>query len=248
MFSRKNKSQTAAKGKANKRAYAIGDIHGCLQETLDLLELIQADNAQRPAKETYLVFLGDLIDRGPDSRGVIELLIDFPYAFAKPLYVMGNHEEMMVRGLMGEPELLSGWLEHGGFTCAESYGVPRSHLQGQDADAMEHILRSAIPKRHAEFLKTFLESVQFGDFLFTHAGIRPGIPIEQQSGREMRWIRDPFLEYEGDLGVVVVHGHTVSDEVVMKPNRIGLDTGAYKTGRLTAICIEDDEVSFISTT
>lgn len=247
MFGFKQKTKKIPKGKAGKRAYAVGDIHGCLDETKRLLSLIDADNENRSSAETYIVFLGDLIDRGPASRGVIELMMDFPYAFAEPLFIMGNHEEMMVRGLMGEPELLPGWLEHGGFTCAESYGVPRSHLQGQEPDAMEHILRSAIPKSHAEFLKSFLEYVQFGDYLFTHAGIRPGVPLEQQSARELRWIRGPFLDYEGDHGVVVVHGHTVNDEIVVKPNRIGVDTGAYKTGRLSALCIEEEHVSFVST-
>lgn len=235
-------------GKPGARAYAIGDIHGCLEQAERLLALIEADNAERADAETYVVFLGDLIDRGPDSKGVIELAMNFPYEFAKPLFIMGNHEEMMVRGLMGEPELLSGWLEHGGFACAESYGVPRSHLQGQDAEAMEHILRSAIPRSHALFLKDFLEYVQFGDYVFTHAGIRPGVPLAEQSARELRWIRDPFLEYEGDHGVVVVHGHTVSDEVVVKSNRIGLDTGVYKSGRLSAICIENTHTSFVATT
>ncbi|MCR9271104.1 MAG: serine/threonine protein phosphatase [Hyphomonadaceae bacterium] len=248
MFAFRKKSARLPRGKPGERAYAIGDIHGCLQETLQLLEQIEADCAQRDPKTTHLIFLGDLIDRGPESRGVIELLMDFPYRFAQPHFITGNHEEMMVRGLMGEPELLSGWLEHGGFACAESYGVPRSHLQGQQPDALEHILRSAIPKKHADFLKSFLESVQFGDYFFTHAGIRPGIPLDKQSGREMRWIRGPFLEHEGDHGVVVVHGHTVNDEVVVKSNRIGLDTGAYKTGKLSAICIEEESVSFLSTT
>lgn len=196
---------------------------------------------------TYLIFLGDLVDRGPDSRGVIELLKTFPYDFAKPLFIMGNHEEMMVRGLMGEPELLPDWLEYGGFSCAESYGVPQSQLLGQDPAAMEHILRSAIPKSHVTFLSEFLESIQFGDYLFTHAGIRPGVPLERQNARELRWIREPFLEYQGDHGVVVVHGHTVTEQIDKRTNRIGLDTGAYKTGILSSICIEEDEIAFLST-
>ena len=193
----KKKSNQKPKGKPNERVYAIGDIHGCYQEMVALIDMIHRDCAARKDKQTYLIFLGDLIDRGPDSRGVIEHLMRFPHEFATPLFIMGNHEEMMVRGLMGEPELLSGWLDHGGYSCAESYGVPRSYLQGQEPDAQEHVLRSAIPKSHAMFLKGFLESVQFGDYLFAHAGIRPGVPLDQQSGREMRWIRGPFLEHEG---------------------------------------------------
>lgn len=112
---------------------------------------------------------------------------------------------------------------------------------------MEHILRSAIPKSHVTFLSEFLESIQFGDYLFTHAGIRPGVPLERQNARELRWIREPFLEYQGDHGVVVVHGHTVTEQIDKRTNRIGLDTGAYKTGILSSICIEEDEIAFLST-
>ncbi|MEM7329354.1 MAG: metallophosphoesterase family protein [Pseudomonadota bacterium] len=233
------------KGKSGERAYAIGDIHGCLAETRALLQNIKTDNDYRDEAKTYLVFLGDLIDRGPDSKGVIELLLNFPFGFAEPLYVMGNHEEMMVRGLMGESELLPDWLKYGGYACAESYGLSRSQLMGQQPDALEHMLRSVIPKKHVEFLASFLDYVQFGDFLFTHAGIRPGVTLEQQNSRELRWIRDPFLNFEGDHGVMVVHGHTVSEEIEIKSNRIGIDTGAYKTGLLSAVCIEDDKVSYL---
>ena len=112
---------------------------------------------------------------------------------------------------------------------------------------MQYVLRSAIPKSHVIFLSNFLESVQLGDNLFTHAGYRPGVQLELQNARELRWIRKPFLEYSGDHGVVVVHGHTVTDKIDQKSNRIGLDTGAYKTGILSAICIDEDDVSFLST-
>lgn len=233
------------KGKLGERAYAIGDIHGCLSETRALLHKIKRDNDYRDEAKTYLVFLGDLIDRGPASKGVIELLLNFPYEFAEPLFIMGNHEEMMVRGLMGERELLPNWLQYGGYACAESYGVSKNELIGQQPEILEHILRSAIPKKHVEFLAGFLDYVQFGDFLFTHAGIRPGVPLPQQSSRELRWIRGPFLNFKGDHGVMVVHGHTICDEIEIKGNRIGIDTGAYKTGRLSAICIEEEHLFYL---
>lgn len=246
MVPRKGKKKWEPKGKSGQRAYAIGDVHGCLNEMQALLRKIQTDDAYRDESPTYIVFLGDLIDRGPDSKGVIELLMDFPFAFAEPLFVMGNHEEMMVRGLMEEPHFLPDWLQHGGYACAESYGVPRSQLMGRDPVDLQYILRSAIPKKHVEFLGRFLDYVRFGDFLFTHAGIRPGVTLQRQSSRELRWIRDPFLSYEGDHGLMVVHGHSVSDKIEIKHNRIGLDTGAYLTGRLSAICVEDRRVSFLS--
>ena len=246
LVSLKKKSDWKPKGKLGERAYAVGDIHGCLRETELLIEKIKIDNDYRDAAKSYIVFLGDLVDRGPNSRGVIELLMRFPYTFAEPLFIMGNHEEMMVRGLMGEPTLLPDWLKYGGYACAESYGVPRGRLTGQTPEAMEHILRLAIPKAHVEFLAGFLDYVQFGDYLFTHAGIRPKVPLDRQQSQDFRWIRDPFLGYKGDHGVVVVHGHTITDRIEIKRNRIGIDTGAYQTGCLTAVCIEDGEVSFLN--
>lgn len=235
------------KGKPNVRTYAIGDIHGCLEQLNDLLMQIKAHNDYRHETETYIIFLGDVIDRGPDSKGVVELLIDFPYDFARPLFIMGNHEEMFVRSLVDEPRLLPQWLEHGGFACAESYGVGRNSLLGQNTEALKHNLLSAIPQKHVAFLSEFLEFVKVGDFLFTHAGIRPGVALELQNARELRWIRHQFLNYEGDHGFVVVHGHTITDDIEIRTNRIGLDTGAYETGRLSAICVEEDDITFFST-
>lgn len=245
MKARRLKLGWRPKGKAGERVYAIGDIHGCLSETQSLLQKIKVDNEYRGEAKTYLVFLGDLIDRGPDSRGVLELLLNFPYQFAKPLFIMGNHEEMMVRGLMGEPELLPDWLKYGGYACAESYGLSRGELSGHDPEVLEHLLRRAIPKKHVEFMSGFLDYVQFGDFLFTHAGIRPGVPLPQQKSQELRWIRGPFLSFKGDHGVMVVHGHTISEEIDVKNNRIGIDTGAYKTGCLSAVCIEDEQITYL---
>lgn len=247
MFPPKKVLSSLPRGKTGERAYAIGDIHGCLEETKDLLSKIRIHNDYLDEAKTYLIFLGDIIDRGPNSKGVIELLMNLPVEFAEPLFIMGNHEEMVVRGLLGEPHLLRRWLEHGGYAFAESYGIPRGALMGQDDIGLEYILRSAVPKKHILFLKDFLEAVRFGDFLFTHAGIRPGVPLEKQKARDLRWIREPFLEHTGDHGVVVVHGHTITDEIVQKTNRIGLDTGAYETGRLSAVCVEGGSVSFLST-
>ncbi len=247
MISLKRKTGWTPNGKPGERAYAIGDIHGCVDQMKSLLQKIKTDNDYRDDAKTYLIFLGDLIDRGPDSKGVIDLAMNLPLKYVEPLFVMGNHEEMMVRGLTGEPELLANWLTYGGYACAESYGVSRSRLVGQRPEILEHVLRSAIPQEHIDFLQGFLDYVQFGDFLFTHAGIRPGVPLDEQGAREFRWIRDPFLSFEGDHGVLVVHGHTVSEDVEVKHNRIGIDTGAYNSGQLSAICVEDSAISFLTT-
>jgi len=239
------KSISRPVGARGKRAYAIGDIHGRHDLLEALLWAIRRDANDRPKLETHLVSLGDLIDRGPDSRQVVETFTHGLEGFASTNILMGNHEEMLVRGLTGEAHLLQSWLDHGGYACAESYGVSAGYLRGQPAEVQHDALNAAIPDSHVALMRGALESVRFGDYLFAHAGIRPGVPLDQQTARDMRWIRKEFLDSNAHLGCVVVHGHTVSDEVVERPNRIGLDTGAYRTGLLTAIMIEGHERVFL---
>lgn len=202
-----------------------------------MLARIEVDNAGRSKRETALVFLGDLIDRGPDSRGVIERLSERAPTFCRTLFVKGNHEEALVTGLRGAPQVLARWLSTGGYECAQSYGVPVGDLFGAQKDQIAARIAPYIPKSHLDFMDGFLDSVRFGDYLFVHAGVRPGVPLERQ-GRELRWIRDDFVNSEADFGFVVVHGHTISDQAVFRPNRIGIDTGAYRTGRMTALRLE----------
>lgn len=234
------------RGPAGKRAYAIGDIHGCYDALLRLIAAIETDNSRRDPKETFVILLGDLIDRGPESRAVIEFLLETPPQFAACVFIMGNHEESLVRALSGEPDLLRPWLEHGGYACAASYGVPSHALSGQSASALEHALLSAIPATHLEFLGSFVDSASFGDYLFVHAGVRPGVAFKNQSSRDMRWIRKPFLESTTTFEKCVVHGHTISAEVEIREHRIGIDTGAYAGGKLSCVRIEDDDVSILS--
>ncbi|RIJ20477.1 serine/threonine protein phosphatase [Henriciella barbarensis] len=228
-----------------KRAYAIGDVHGRLDLLEDLLQQIERDIGERPTKSNHIIFLGDLIDRGPSSRGVIEKLMDYKPAHAKCHFIMGNHEEALVRGLRGEPDQLDGWLKHGGDATAESYGIDQAYLRRQGNEALEHALISAIPDRHVEFMAGFLDRIQFGDYLMVHAGIRPGIPIEDQHPSDLRWIRREFLDSQKDHGFVIVHGHTVEPEISNQLNRIGIDTGAYDTGVLTAVRLEGEDVCFL---
>lgn len=232
-------------GTAGKRAYAIGDVHGRLDLLNDLLAQIEQDNATRSVKETVIVFLGDLIDRGPNSRGVIDRLKNTPPDFAKCIFIMGNHEEALVKGLTGSPHLLQPWLKHGGLACAESYGIDIGSIYSQPDDVVEHVLMSAVPESHIKFMQNFYDCVRFGDYLFVHAGVRPNVPIDEQSSRDLKWIRGEFLESDENFGCVVVHGHSINEEIVEKHNRIGIDTGAYKSGILTAVRIEDTEISFL---
>ena len=248
MFRRRSRLQKHRewRGPADKRAYAIGDVHGCFEPLKQLIAAIEADISRRDEKQTYLVFLGDLIDRGAASRDVVEYLLQTPPAFATPVFIKGNHEESLVRALSGEPNLLRPWLEHGGYACAASYGVPAHALSGQSEAAMEHALLSALPRAHIDFLRDFVDSASFGDYLFVHAGIRPGVAIEKQSARDMRWIRHAFLESRERFEQCVVHGHTISPEVEILENRIGVDTGAYAGGPLSCVRLEDDEVAILS--
>ncbi len=223
------------------RAYAVGDVHGRLDLLDRILEVIEEDAGRRPARKTLLVFLGDLIDRGPDSRGVVERLRTFRHDRIKPYFLAGNHEEVLLRLLAGERGILASWLQFGGAECLASYGVDPSALAGRSEGIGLAIVKQAIPDIHANFLGSFADTLSFGDYLFVHAGIRPGIDLPLQSQADLRWIRSPFLDHDDDHGFVVVHGHTISDTVDERPNRIGIDTGAYRTGVLTALVLEGED-------
>lgn len=229
------------------RAYAIGDVHGRLDLLDELLAAIDLDNDRRGAARTHLVMLGDLIDRGPDSCGVVERLRRLDLPGIELVVLCGNHEEALLRLIAGERGLIDDWLTFGGSECLASYGVDPATLRGLSERAACELIQGAIPKAHQSFLQSFGDTVTIGDYLFVHAGIRPGVDLSMQLQRDLRWIRQPFLDDERDHGCVVVHGHTISDEVVELPNRIGIDTGAYRSGRLSAIGLEENERWFLDT-
>ena len=232
---------------AGRRAYAVGDVHGRLDLLDELLRSIEADNATRPQARVTIIFLGDLIDRGPQSAQVIERLRRYRPAFAKAVFLMGNHEEVLLRILSGETTLLTDWLRFGGAECARSYGIDPRQLETLGGASALKLLRQAIPKEHAKFLASFVDTASFGKYLFVHAGIRPGVPLSHQQPHDLRWIRLPFLEHEADHGCIVVHGHTITEAVDERENRIGVDTGAYRTGILTALGVESSERWFLQT-
>ena len=240
-------SRDLPKGVRRQRAYVVGDVHGRLDLLDELLARIHADLDQRPSRKTMLVFVGDLIDRGPNSAQVVERLRTYRHPGVRTAFILGNHEEVLLRILAGEAELIDDWRRFGGAQCLESYGVDVGELIGRDDDAQLEIVREAIPKAHAEFLGSFVDTCRFGDYLFVHAGIRPGVELEQQLQSDLRWIRQLFLHDRRDHGFVVVHGHTISSEVEERPNRIGIDTGAYYSGVLTALAIEEGDRWYIDT-
>jgi serine/threonine protein phosphatase 1 len=228
-------------GPRGHRAYVVGDVHGRLDLLDILLALIEKDILDRGDLKTTIVFLGDLIDRGPDSAGVIERLSSFNPGYAEVACLMGNHEEVLLRVADGEVGILPQWLRFGGKDCLQSYGLdPASIGKKQQGDAAA-LIRETIPQSHLKFLRSFADTISFGSFLFVHAGIRPGTSLDEQLQYDLRWIREPFLSDERDHGYVVVHGHTISDSIEVRANRIGIDTGAYKTGVLTALAIEGSE-------
>lgn len=229
------------------RAYAVGDIHG----RLDLLELllaeIERDMAGRTPRKTLLIFLGDLIDRGPHSREVVELLRTYRRAGVRSVFIAGNHEEVLLRLLTGERGILQSWLTFGGAECLESYGIDPEVISAMgEARGLEKIAKS-FPPDHLEFLGSFVDTLQLGDYLFVHAGIRPGIDLALQDQSDLRWIRSPFLDDDADHGFVVVHGHTISDGIDERSNRIGIDTGAYRSNVLSALAIEGTDRWYLDT-
>ncbi|MGI8704748.1 MAG: metallophosphoesterase family protein, partial [Sphingomicrobium sp.] len=229
---------TGPRGPRGRRAYVIGDVHGCLDLLEQLLTSIEEEIREQPKSKTSIVFLGDLIDRGPASAQVIERLRTYSPQGASTHFVMGNHEEVMLRVLSGEASLLAKWLQFGGAETLRSYGVEPRELAGMSSADLVPYLQQAIPDDHVEFLDSFADSISFGGYLFVHAGIRPGVDLSEQAQSDLRWIREPFLGDITDHGFVVVHGHTITNSVEVTANRIGIDTGAFCTGRLTALAIE----------
>jgi len=229
------------------RAYAIGDVHGRLDLLEQLLSEIERDRSERPTPKTLLVFLGDLIDRGPHSAQVIERLRTYSSDDARTVFLLGNHEEVLLRILDGDTSLIPSWLQFGGRQCLQSYGADSRRIARETDEKALEIIRGVIPEAHVAFLNSFIDTCRFGDYLFVHAGIRPGVAIDDQQQSDLRWIREPFLFDDTDHGCVVVHGHTICDEVEERPNRIGVDTGAYRTGILTALVVEGNERRYLQT-
>jgi serine/threonine protein phosphatase 1 len=223
-----------------RRVYAVGDVHGCLDRLESVHELIAADLAERPTEQAVLVHLGDYVDRGPESAGVVARLAEGGVLRdVSTVNLMGNHEHMMLAALAtGDAEAAELWLANGGADSLVSWGVPRS--------AQPREWPTYLPVPHLLFLRDLAVSHQAGGYLFVHAGIRPGIPLERQSRHDLMWIREPFLSSKQAFGPVVVHGHTPRQEPVVRPNRIGIDTGAVMGGVLTCAVLEENRLGFIT--
>ena len=231
---------------AARRIYAVGDIHGRLDLFDALLAQIDADDAARGATETHLILLGDLVDRGPDSAGVVERAMQL-CATGKCRVLMGNHEEVLLRTWDGDRRTAGLFSRIGGRETLLSYGVDEADYDAADLAELAVLTRKHVPWSHVEFMKNFEETIAEGDYLFVHAGIRPGVAHDEQSSDDTRWIRREFLEDARDHGAMIVHGHSITAEVDERTNRIGIDTGAFASGVLTAVGLEGAERWFLST-
>lgn len=229
------------------RVYAIGDVHGRLDLLDDLLCHIEADAQQQPAAHTRIILLGDYIDRGPQSAQVLDRVIAGGPGW---ITLRGNHEQAMLDALDGggdSSRTLRLWLENGGRETLRSYGMSPSLAYSDDLAAILDAAAALVPEHHLVALRTMPLFHRDGDYLFVHAGIRPGLSLDEQQESDLLWIREAFLDCRSDHGFVVVHGHSISRTVDERPNRIGIDTGAYATGRLTALVLEGADRRYLST-
>lgn len=229
------------------RIYAIGDVHGCYDEMIELLDLIAQDDAKRAgvAKKTIL-FLGDLIDRGPDSAKVVDYLVDLVEDYDNIFVLMGNHEQAFLEIARGRVELVDDWLRMGGRRTLRSYGIDPDWAARNGA-ALPMRMQEEIPRRHLKWLSRLPFCARSASYFFCHAGVRPGVPLKDQKQHDLLWIREDFISHKGGHEAVIVHGHNIEPDVLISPARIGVDTGAYKTGRLSAVMLEGTAVHTIST-
>lgn len=232
---------------AGERIYAIGDVHGRLDLLRDLLKRVEEHHAALPpAAATHVILLGDLVDRGPDAAGVLKTMFEVQQRSDRIIVLKGNHEDAMVRAVDGEPGMIGIWKKIGGLATVRSFGFDEALIEG-DPGRLIAALRAKLGRPMLDWLRNLPLTAQSGDYLFCHAGIRPGVPLKRQQRTDLLWIREDFLGDARDHGAVIVHGHSIATEVETRDNRIGIDTGAYRTGVLTALYLEGTERDIIAT-
>jgi serine/threonine protein phosphatase 1 len=224
---------------AGTRYYVIGDIHGRLDLYEALIGAIEDDNRKAAPADTRIVLLGDLVDRGPDSAGVLARTRAWQQT-AKVRVLAGNHEDMFLAAFE-KPEALRHFLKHGGRETVLSYGLSKKQFATLELDEMFALLPKLVPEADRQYIAAFETMIRAGDYVFVHAGIDPARPLAEQKRSDLLWIRERFLSHEGPLEKVVVHGHTIFEQVMDCGNRIGIDTGAFRSGVLTALVLEGDQ-------
>ena len=229
------------------RLYVVGDIHGRADLLDRMIKRIADDLAARPVPDSLVVTVGDYIDRGPDSFGVIERLRRNPFP-TRYMALKGNHEALLQHFLL-VPTTGAHWRRLGGLETLRSYGVPADDMQaGRNYLAAARTLAHAVPSEHFDFLASLDTSLTVGGYFVCHAGVRPGVPLERQQEEDLLWIREPFLASNSDFGKVIVHGHTPASEPELRRNRVNVDTGAFMSGRLTCAAIDAEGVRFVVAT
>lgn len=228
------------------RLYAVGDIHGRADLLDAVINKVVEDSAEIPEMRKALIFLGDYIDRGPESSTVVDMMLEADPKGIEVINLMGNHEQFLLMFLRNS-DIGAGWLQNGGMETFESYGI---ELDGRDWDIFDYDqlqaeLEAVLPLSHIRFFEKLRVKYQEGDYFFTHAGVSPASDINKQKAQDLLWIREPFLSSEKDHGAIVVHGHSPGLKPVIKPNRIGIDTAAYYTGHLTCLVLEGDQMRFL---
>lgn len=223
-----------ARGPQGVRLYAIGDVHGCLDQLSAMFDLIDAELARDRPDDWRIILVGDYCDRGPDTCGVLELIQKRRAADPRVIALAGNHDDGLLTFLETAEER-SLFVHYGGPATARSYGVS---LDRKDLPASRDRLLSAIPAHHLDMLRDLPLSAAFGDFFFCHAGIRPGVPLEAQGRDDLTWIREPFLNWPELHPKLIVHGHTPVPAADFLPNRVNIDTAACMGGTLTALVVD----------
>jgi serine/threonine protein phosphatase 1 len=231
-----------------RRVYAVGDIHGRADLLARLHKKIAADALNTPGFCNVIVYLGDYVDRGPDVPGVLDILINHPLDGFEHHHLKGNHEDIMIR-FLDTADGLDGWLRNGGRDTMAGYGIEVSDTieSASDPERLSRQLADAVAGPHRAFLDTLKIRHTEGGALFVHAGIRPGVALEQQDDYDLMWVRKVFIGSDADHGCRVVHGHTIEDEPEVRANRIGIDTGAWRSGILTVAVLQGDDVRFLQT-
>jgi serine/threonine protein phosphatase 1 len=232
-------SRAPASVSPGRRVYAIGDIHGCDAQLANLYEIIAEDLTRRPIDQPVLLHIGDYVDRGADTAGVLRrLLAGPPIAGMQAVNLVGNHDETMLHALSGDRPAATDWLFAGGRPALESYGV--------DPDSPRESWPSGVPAEHLQFLRELTLTHREGGYFFVHGGIRPGVPLEKQVREDLLRMRQPFLYSDADFGAVVVHGHTPVKQPVVRHNRIAIDTGAVFGGKMTCLVLEDEKFGLLT--
>ncbi|MXO73290.1 metallophosphoesterase family protein [Alteraurantiacibacter buctensis] len=221
---------------AGQRIYAVGDVHGRRDLFEAMVAAIEEDDAQATPARSTVILLGDLVDRGPDSAGVLARARRWQQE-REVRILCGNHEEMFLKSF-DSTDMLRHFMRHGGRQTVASYGVSMRAISAAEVEEIQAMMHQAVPQADREFMAGFEDMIVLGDYVFVHAGIDPQVPIHEQRAADLRWIREPFLSHSEPYDQVVVHGHTISEEPELRGNRIGIDTGAYASNRLTGLVLE----------